>query len=125
MKSLVLIATLLTSFSVVAGLGPSSSWSDIMDNHNYVIDGPKVSFSNRLVSILDTCYIEATDQMRTAKKVMTYNRTSRGDRDIWTPAGKKHLYTNRVYERTICGGTGDRSFGPVLFSKIFNVPACN
>ncbi len=150
MKNLALIASLLLSVSALAKVGPESPWEDIIAARNIQIDAGKVQFGNRFFSVLETCYAASADMMRTAKKVTIYDRRDNGDRTIWVPVGKDFLHTSRVYEREVCRGMGrecqwevetreyslspkvsvrkaprgDRSFGDLLFTKVFNVPSC-
>lgn len=131
--------------------GRNLSWDEIRSNYSkYVVEGPKVGFGGRVMSIMDTCYLADTDELRTTNKVQTYDRQDRGDRTIWVPMGKKYLKTARVYEVEVCGGRrdcdwytetreynlnpmmtvraparGDRSFGRVLFKKSYSVKSCN
>ena len=135
MKTLVLISTLLISITSFAS----------------VMDAPQVSFQGRSISIMKTCYNASNDTMRTAKKVTVYNRVETGRRTVWEEAGKAFLSTPRSfsYELATGGsgrngtfetyygaynlnnkilvrseGSGRRSFGPVISTINFKVPAC-
>jgi hypothetical protein len=111
----------------------------------------KISFKGHSASILETCYIAESDEFKTLKAIQLFDRTDRGDRTVWTPTEKQHLFTDRVYSSEFCGGRGDNctwqnevqeyplqavvpvraqargdhSFGKVLFKKNFEVPICD
>lgn len=99
MKSFILFISLFM-FNLHAGEGVGDSsgggkltWSKILSNYGrYVPDAHKIRFNNRSFEPFEVCYLPVTDELRTAKEVKVYNRTSRGDRDIWSSNGKKFLF---------------------------------
>ncbi len=153
--TLTLILSLNLSWAGVgdsAGGGEQLSWNDIKKSLQYLPDGPVVLFDTissgtKMIPLIDTCYIEENDLLKTVKKQRIYQRRDRGE---WRLLGKKHLFTKRLRKKEVCTGIGqicqweetiipyplrtqidvratprgDFSFGPILFKKDFEVPDC-
>jgi len=155
MKTILLASLLLLSAASFAKIDANSDWDEIMADNYLDVRAPQVFFSadsyTVIKSIMETCYLPETNEMRTLDEVIKYKRVTRSGEEIFVPIGREFLYTAKDYTKLICGGssdnhceweevemsyklnakvevreqaTGDRTFGPLLFEKIFNVPNC-
>jgi hypothetical protein len=152
MKTILVLSSLLLSLNVVAhSVDENSTWGEIQNAHSHVtVEAPSVSFEERSISYLNTCI--SGDIIKTANKVKVWRMVDIGDRTEFVLVGKKTLSTpvdyvsswedcrgrndrcttyseNLSYADTVsikvrANARGDRSFGKVLFTKDFTVPAC-
>ena len=151
MKKVLVLISLLVSANLFAGdLGPQSSWAEIDAAYSkVVINSASVSFDGRSADIMKVCF--EGDMVRTIKKVKIYEMRDIGDRTVWEEVGFDYLYTPKKYTTEYCAvgrgrhcrwvteereypesmminvnkqPRGDRSFGPLMFRKLYTVPSC-
>ena len=150
MKSLLSLAVMALSLNAFA-VNANSPWSEIFAARNVEVQMPQVSFltneATSLVSIDQVCFTQTTIQ--TIKPQTIYTHSNSNDNAGLNDAGKAILVTGRSFVRYL-PGPNDRSDmtavaeeiplsyklevrgpstanhdGRVLFTKIYNLPACN
>ncbi len=151
MKSILATAILALSLNVMATTA-NSSWSSILASRNMDVQFPKISFlageATSFVSIDQVCHTETSIQ--TIKPQYIYSHTGKENGSSIVATGKAILTTGLTFKRYLPAGSGDHAElvaveeviplsyrlevrsvsngdrdGHVLFTKTFNIPACN
>lgn len=148
MKSLLILAMSLVSVNAMA-LDKNSTWEEILASRKVAVQFPQVSFSagevTAFLSVDQLCYTSTL--VKTKVPVAIYAHNGRGDASEIVETGKQILATAKNYIQYIPVGEGDRfeavpatiptSYnlevksgfngdfdGHTLFTKTFNMPAC-